>query len=1575
MAEDAYAKDRMQLQWDGRATSFPAYERRAKHFLMMKDLAWVLDDLRQATGIDPPNGQNKKKGETKAYAYLAESISNPDKLISMIAKYDDKYGREAVDQLQGNPDADAIQAARVAVCVGFQPQRLWDAICNAAKGPIKDMSGKDIYSEMRSLKFDEDGSYKERVERYIQKLRNILGRAQNINDPNYVITEAVLCEQFIDDMPRRFKKLKPAYRDIRSIHDLEDQANLDARDFDKDADEDHDLKAMTAMTDKDNQIAQMAQSLTQLQQVVEKLASGGKFQANSNRKERYPTKAARMDPNTNSVGGDLFCVMHGWGKHGNRDCRSQKGKANTDSKKITLVKNDDETYSLMTNVHGAMVTIQAFAQTGENIANRIFVDCACEEGISNNIDQLTQVTKLNPSSAPLIEGTNDGEPVRATHRGLRTIEVQDGVYIREWVLYSAHFKYNLSATSSIALSGISTLHDASDPQRRLFLVPNKKHELCGARIPCQPVGKIWVLPESAKIVHSTAAEPAVKFNEPKAFAASNLSQSTSRCDYGLFRRMLGAVSHDETMRVAKTMDVDLRNIKADEQHINVLGRVANQAKRPLKRVDKPAHDPHGSSIHIGSDTVGNHLPTSARGNKVLQTFSILSAHGYRAYAGKDKTADATWQRFKRFCMDEGLHMAHEAVSQPIVFHSDQGGEYTGKGFATPLQKAGIKHVTSTAYKSDGKLESPNNLVQQRMRANLAIGRANFASFGFDERKYWDFAAEFGSLQDSTRTAALRGDLTLAQMSRELGTHFGGFGTVTLDAHSPYVKDVNKQLRNRATKAVYLGKQDGKFVMLLNNGKCFHTIDVVFDNTSLHVQAPQEGGDRYVAFGDDVPHSIPAAQESPPTAGVTVAEETHMSFLDGNGDTITAGDKVLVLFEDPGNPTYEGTVVNIDTNDGTFTVHYDDGDELTHDLDTDSGSVFISLKTRTYAPHHSVKRFLNAQGNIKEEYLIGAREFPPTPPKPNYTRANAPPDPTSLAHAFSTQEAIWWVEATINEYRRHTAPLRRQPTFHNTTATANMSTIWVLTTKFAGLRLDKFKARLCANGAKRVRGEHYEESYVSGAPPSDLRALEAMALAYSWLTFEIDLEQAYCWVKRPKAPNGEEVILRPVVGTQMFNDSGQLLNQQLDMALYGLPESGWALAKALATLITSRGERPCPIVFLQCESQPVIFGMTDDKWPNDVFIVNIFNDNIRSYTSNAAIQKIFRGWLATEFSITGGETPLRDLPPQPVLGMMLEYHPTYVKFSMEGFCRKAIAKAGMTNASPSPTPMIPGFTLSKTDIPDLGEQDAVMAKVNTGFRKTFTTFEQVTNFYRSLVSALGWLAKQCAPILSLPVSILGRVMHCPPWKAFAAVKRVYKYLVGRPDIGITYRKTRDYDWRNGDFLEFEFQCDASFADDDATRRSQCGYVGGPKGMAVTTYASNQLKKVTTSTKHAESASAFPACKEIVYTTNVQNFMRLKFPGAITLFMDNAATVLDCGAPIRKFSPASKHFDIEDKFVVQCAEDDIINVVHKPGTIDCDNSNPQPGDGFCADSMTKPLPKILHDVYFAEMHGVSVSRSLS
>jgi hypothetical protein len=1276
---------------------------------------------------------------------------------------------------------------------------------------------------------------------------------------------------------------------------------------------------------------------------------------------------------------------------------------------------------------------------GQAINDMIFVDTCSDLSWTTTLGDLSNVEELEPRTAPMVEGTNVGRPISATHKGIRTNHVGPFSY-SELCYYSPEFKFNISSTDAIAEAGISTMVDANDEHKRLFLIPSKSSQHAAKeKVVCQRVGKIWILPSfgaptssllstaptstmiatdsissstrdeilsaanDLEYVHDDAegarqlrlaltgievnTDPVVLQDNTQPLPTDPVAPQDqasppppSRVDYVRFRSMLGNVSHEETVRLAKKSNVTLS--KVDQATLNTNMRIANQSAGPLRKVNPSPFST--SALQVTSDTVGSTFPRSAQGNTTLQTYANLSdgRSDYYAFAGVDHSAATSWDNFTRFCLTSGLSVLSEAINQSITMYTDNGTEYKGV-FMANCKRAGIKQSTSTPYKSSsglqGRAESNNARVQQRMRANLVLAKHNFGLINRDERLYWDYAAQYGSLQDRVRNSVSRGELSYSQMKRELPASFGAQGTVTIQSGSAYARQYSKQLRDRGMTGLLLGVVDHKCIMLLHDGALMITSDVLFDDDVAHnIKTEDESSlrdDRYAMFGDVItPPSQDASAQVSDHVELCNSEGVEPVFVDKHGNLVRVDDKVEVEFTDAGDPVYEGAVTHIDQNNGTFNVHYfDDDREEEHVIDDDSGAVTKSLAvTSTMIPHMSVQQYVNEHGDIRKEFLEGTAALPMMPVLPVYTRATAPRDPNTVAEALASDDAIFWLHAIVKEYTGHVRPERRPPTFHNTVARSQGRPLfakWVFVRKWSGDKLAKFKGRMVIAAFGLEQGYDFVESYTGCAPISDLRDLEVMALHYSLSVFEIDLTQAYCWMPMPEPPSGVPVIMVPAKGTRIRNDEGCVQNQQLDQALYGHPVSGFALARGVHDLLLRRGGSPakeCPIPFQQSATQPVIFRADFPKgheFFGEIFWVWIYNDNFRTYTSAPAIQTVFRSWFATVFDITGGEVHLQALEPQQCLGMEIRYeHDKLVSFTMPGFVRKALASADMSTANTVPTPMVPGFTLTEADVPagDTEEQ-VVVSKVNVSFRREFSTFKEVTNFYRSLVSSVGWIAKQVAPVLSLAVSILGRAMHAPCWKAFTGIKRVYRYLRGHEDIALTYVKTREYDWRTGDFLEWVFMSDASFAEG----KPQGGYTGGPSGTAVTTYSSTKSTRVCTSTFQAESMHAFYACKEIVYKFRLLAFLRVLKPSPIVLYLDNAATVSAAGSLIRKFSPASKHFDIEQKYVVQCVEDGIIKVVHMPGSVD--SGQPVPGDGFCVDCMTKPLPSSVLDCYFVEIQG--------
>ncbi|HIB88966.1 TPA: hypothetical protein EYO57_17515, partial [Candidatus Poribacteria bacterium] len=259
---------------------------------------------------------------------------------------------------------------------------------------------------------------------------------------------------------------------------------------------------------------------------------------------------------------------------------------------------------------------------------------------------------------------------------------------------------------------------------------------------------------------------------------------------------------------------------------------------------------------------------------------------------------------------------------------------------------------------------------------------------------------------------------------------------------------------------------------------------------------------------------------------------------------------------------------------------------------------------------------------------------------------------------------------------------------------------------------------------------YVENYTGTAPIGDLYLLECIALTYRMDVYEDDLTQAYCHMEMPLTPAGEKVIVTPSRGTRTLDEFGRVEDLEMIMALYGHPVAGFALARGLHNRLLNRdlkpNDLPCPFKFKQCPAQPVIFRaqfFANSEHAGEYFVVWLNNDNIRTYVSPTASKSAyaeFRQWLGTVFDITGEGTPLRTQKPQTCLGVQIEYNDEFTRMSMAAYIKKAIAKAGMTDCNPAPTPMVAGLQLNKKMGPSTDEEKhATIDKVNVMFSTAIT----------------------------------------------------------------------------------------------------------------------------------------------------------------------------------------------------------------------------------------------------------------
>lgn len=1603
-----------QPKWDGRPTTFAVFREDISRYLIRQKVAHAIPPLNAADYPAPVGaGHNAQiaKDRASAYVYLADSLSQTD-FRAASTQYNDAIDSNEIPAPAGGWPANDNGH------INFNPVRLWAAFERYARGPIADLSGPALHDRINAWKWPADagdGTIKAQVEQAIQELRDLHEQGTLINDPDYPFTEPMACRLFKKGMPDRFDSVYTSYETISRLHALSTRALTDADRFDRAPRSAANL--MSAITPSfasgTNADQDLAKEVKELREAIRKLEKPqGRRQVSSSNQSF--TRAEKFDESLKPPG-FTWCKNHGWSKHKTADCLNSNSKYESDKARevVKCVMNADGTYRPIfeSKITGELCTLVTQGVISSESA-RIYVDTCCDRSTETSLDAMDNVVKLDLASAPVFDGSNDGSPSIQTHVGNRRLTIH-GKSFDEQVYYGPSNRFRLTSTNTLAKLGVSTLVDATKPGGPLTLTLNGFPD---NPIQCDRVGNIWQLPievTSAPVGRNITA-PSINISDDlQSTTSSSISdvvevpavpppqkvsdtQSTfdtttkvPSTDYSWFRQMIGNPSHQRTVKAATASNIKLVNRSKAQPSLDEQMRIANQSAQPLKKLGSDNHlEPIDGTVIVG-DTIGKQFPVSASGNRVAQTWTLKSdPSNYYVTVGTNNTALNSCNGFEQFCKDANLIVHKQMFNSGISFSCDNGTEYQG-AFKDMCNMAGIKIVTGVPNKKSGQsgiAEGANAKAQQRMRAQMQIAQDNFKRFGIDIEQYWDYAIKHGAKQDRvTRTMITNANPTpVDHITRVLGAPWGSVGTISLQPEDQPRKSNHKQLSDRGELGIFLGSIDHKHIMLLANGSIKLTTDVIFGN---HSTSTTIGSNNSVSqLEPDAPIEVDTINPEP-----TIVPPPA-SFHDHNGANVTVGDHVSVLWPAMG-ATYSGTVQSITPDDDLYSIIYHGEDEVEHEHHLSQvAPMHVTIlppnhtlisKSR-FIPHPSVAEYVTPTGDIRESILTGDEFLPPAPPKPIFTQATAPPMPHSVHDALASEYAIWWLHSIVNEYYNHVHPSNHPSTFEPTDIEPSGRVLhmkWVFKIKFSSDTVLKFKSRLCIAGWGLHQGIDYIESYCGSAPIGDLYTCEALAVACNLFTNEIDLVQAYCNASMPKSPSGNPVIVKPAKGTRiyhMINGKFTRMNLLVNQALYGHPSSGFALARLLHNRLLNRHVDDtvthCPINFRQSATQPVIFpaDLTGTPFEGEVLFLWINTDNIRSYYSDHSLYAQFYDWMASQFQITGSKIPLRDQPPAKCNGTTITYHHDSTTFSMPDFIDSALASADMSDCHSAPTPLVAGFTLDKTDAPTTdAERQHVVDQVNAifgtaivkQFGHSLPDWDSVVRYYAQHVSTIGWVAKQVGPSVAFAHSLLGRSMHSPSIKSFQAVKRVYKFLKGKRNIGVTLKPDRVYDWRHNDFPVCVMQSDSSFADDTHDRKSQGAMLGFIAKM-LCYWATNKSSRVCTSTLHAETYHSAKAARQAVYITQLLQFLGFHSGSPIMLELDNSSTVLQIGSDIRKFTPKSKHFDVDDRFTVQCVEDDILSVKHVPGSIP---SNPAPTDGFAVDALTKALPAPALRHYLYQLHG--------
>jgi hypothetical protein len=226
---------------------------------------------------------------------------------------------------------------------------------------------------------------------------------------------------------------------------------------------------------------------------------------------------------------------------------------------------------------------------------------------------------------------------------------------------------------------------------------------------------------------------------------------------------------------------------------------------------------------------------------------------------------------------------------------------------------------------------------------------------------------------------------------------------------------------------------------------------------------------------------------------------------------------------------------------------------------------------------------------------------------------------------------------------------------------------------------------------------------------------------------------------------------------------------------------------------------------------------------------------------------------------------------------------------------------------------------------------------------------VVAYYQKATGSLNWLSTNTRPGLTQAVNKLCEANSCPSSLHLEALKRLFRYLKGTTDWGITLGG-KEYTKKE---LGLQIYADAAFGDDPIQRFSTAGHVvlagGGP-----IYWKSKKQSLVTLSSTEAEFINLTLAGQSAVWLANILKEAGCPQRKPFILFTDSAnAQQITLNS---ENTARTKHIDIRYKWVQGRVRKGYFKLKHVPTA------------EMIADGLTKPLGKEKF-AQFVKMIGVS------